>query len=404
MIAIERFINVEISLNNINYEKIDIPSFDSKSNFLRLNLSKLSNFSEYKMFIHFILPFPYQNIISEYVENLTEEVVFEIPRKTLMYTGKLEIEFSFYNEIEKQYLTIPKRISFDILETINNSETGSIIPGETYYNSIDELFDKINNLCNSKISETETELLNIVQRIKDDLSDLKSNLTTELESFNDQLNQETLENLNDFIDNSKNEYSEFVDSTKLNLTSFLEDKTTELNSIIESHSNNIDVKVNSITESLEQIQNNTIQEINQLKEEITNNINNLHKDFINRIGTNDDSMYNQITPSIRKELLDHLKNHKNSLIEEIRKESLLYLKDYISSIRENRFSIELDPYITQITLPASFILNEFTKVYINGHLLLYKKDYLFDLTQYNCIHLKESTGDPKTVIVIENIY
>lgn len=234
MIAIERYINAKIYLNDIYYDKIRLTLLDNKSQFLKLNLSNLSNLSDYKMFVYFILPFPLQNIVAEEVEEITNEVVITIPKTALIVTGELKVEIAFYNKITYQYLTIPKRMKLEIVETINGENLESVIPGESILTSIVDLIDKIDNICTEKISETETELLVLLTRLKKELSEYQVSLSNNLKEVNNDLLKSSLAELNSFLFISKEDLNNFINSNKVSISDNIKQSIDEISTLFET--------------------------------------------------------------------------------------------------------------------------------------------------------------------------
>lgn len=403
MIAIERYVKAKIYLNDIFYEKIKLTSLDNCSQFLKLDLSNLSKISDYKMLVYFILPFPLQNIIAEEVNELTQEVIITIPKTALIITGELKIEIAFYNKVTYQYLTIPKRIQLEIAETVNNENPDSVIPGESILTSITDLIDKIDNICEEKISEVESELSIILTRLRNELSEYKSSLELELQNTNDDLLKNSLANLNSFLFHSKEDLLIFFNSNKEKISENLINSINEINSLVENKINEINIFVEKITSYF-----------NSQKEEITNFIEttkNDSKDFIDKvlndallkIGTADDSMYDKYYPSARKDAIDSIKNQKFEILEETRKEIKKRIDEHISRLKEQYFTIELVPYTNEINLPIDFIVNGLTKVYSNGHLLTYRKDYFFDVNSRHIIRLNYTSPSYQTIVVTETL-
>lgn len=403
MIAIERYINAKIYLNDIYYDKIRLTLLDNESQFLKLNLSNLSNLSDYKMFVYFILPFPLQNIVAEEVEEITNEVIITIPKTALIVTGELKIEIAFYNKITYQYLTIPKRMKLEIVETINGENPESVIPGESILTSIVDLIDKIDNICTEKISETETELLVLLTRLKKELSEYQVSLSNNLKEVNNDLLKSSLAELNSFLFISKEDLNNFINSNKVSISDNIKQSIDEISTLFETKKNELLSLSKSLSSNLNSQQEKIINSINDLKSKSISEINDTLEDVILKIGTNDDSMYNQYTPSIRKEAVDAVKKQKFEIIEETRKEIKSKIEEHISNLREQKFTIDIKPYVTKITLPINFILNGLTKVFSNGHLLNYMKDYYFDIQGTNIIYLTKESSISQTIVVTETL-
>lgn len=403
MIAIERYLNAKVLLDAIYYEKTTLASLDNKTQFLKLNLSELQEIEKYKLFVYFILPFPLQNIITEEVNDLQSEVVVEIPKTATMVPGELKIELAFYDKQTCKYLTIPTRIKIPIVETVNNEDINSFVPGESVLNTITEAIEQLDQICNQKIQETETELTLIAEKLKNQLLEYKSSLETELKNFQISYTDEIIKNINIFLNECKTDLIKYIDAQKQELNNCTIENKNSLLLLINEQKELIEKVISNYKNELSDIKNASVNNIIKISDNSILKIKETTQDAINRIGESDNAMYNQYTPSVRKAAIDSIKNQKYDIIHSAKQEILEEMREHITNLKEQRFMIEIDPYITQITLPGSFTVSDITKVFSNGHLLAYRRDYRWELGAKNIIRLLHALPHKRVIIVTETL-
>lgn len=354
------------------------------------------------MFIYFILPFPLNNIVCETVQELSEKVIVKIPLSSLIKSGQLNIEIAFQHKTEDKYITIPKRMKIDIVETVSENESADISLGDCALTTINELIKKMENISKEILPGFESEINLIIESNKNQLLEYKNILEHEMKE--DKLNEQAtlIQQLYEFIDSEKNKLITFFDENKIILEEtnikLIEDLKSEYDNSISNLQNEYRIFSDFMEESYKKI----IDNFNEIKEENIENINSIVEDGIKRIGTQDDSMYNHFTPSIRKEAIESIKKEKIEIVSSAKKEISEQMKEEIANLKEQRFIGELKPFQTQITLPGSFIVSDMTKVFCNGLLLTYNKDYRVEHGS-NIIWLLKTFDIKQDLVVTETL-
>lgn len=131
-------------------------------------------------------------------------------------------------------------------------------------------------------------------------------------------------------------------------------------------------------------------------------INEVKNSAISRIGLTDDAMFDETTPSVRKEAIDAINARKELVVGGILGEASELVRDFISTLTEQRYTCVLPPNTTLIQLPSDFSLGHRVRLYIDGILLILGNHYSIDKLK-RTITLTESYTTNVGVHVTEDL-
>lgn len=374
--SLERHIPLTINLDTLTLDESKfLTNLDFDTQFLDLNLS-LEGLENYKLFLYFLIPDSKKTILVKEVNDLSAKTSVLIPKECLIYEGELNLEIAVSDKASGAFLTIPERISINVVKTLN-SEKEAIVEKE-FKNTIHSIFKELTNASNTSLEEFTTNINLIVEQNKTHLDEYKNTLSLELE-------------------NSQNSFKE---SIFVELNALIEEHTNTINSlkdgILSEIISNKESALSSINEKIVDIKNNAQEQIRLSNIEM----NKILDDLIKRIGKKDNDMYDQTTPSIRKELIDYLYSKKSDIVNIIKLDSITQLQNHIKTLQEQRFIAIKSVSSKIITLPATFVCNQMTKVFANGLMLTPGKDYT--VSKGSIIFNKEF-NEEQEIIVTETL-
>lgn len=179
---------------------------------------------------------------------------------------------------------------------------------------------------------------------------------------------------------------------------------TDLNSLLESHIGTLNQLQKDILDFIgrtaeDGLWSNIRTNLLEYTENQINRINQVKDSTIARIGTTDDAMYDEDTPSVRKDAIDAIEDKKNTSTSEMINNSQLAINSYISSLFEQQFYYELPSGNTVIQLPNDFVINNKTKVFFDGKLQNINKQYSIN-KDLNTVNLSEAYSTKVEVFVL----
>lgn len=158
---------------------------------------------------------------------------------------------------------------------------------------------------------------------------------------------------------------------------------TDLNSLLESHIGTLNQLQKDILDFIgrtaeDGLWSNIRTNLLEYTENQINRINQVKDSTIARIGTTDDAMYDEDTPSVRKDAIDAIIKKKDENVGIIVGEASDLIKEFISTLTEQRYTCILPAHTSLIQLPDDFSLGDRVRLYVNGVLLILDKHYTID--------------------------
>lgn len=304
----------------------------------------------------------------------------------------------------------------EIVRIINDVKDDSVKKiGETDDSMYDEdtpsvrkaAIDSINSLAEDIINTSVSDALKAIQKYINNIKEQR--YSVELEN---NINEIILPE--DFILNSRHQV--FLDGTLLiinkHYTISLEENKIILNNptigktdfTIIDHIQ--DSELESIKEKFyEEVRRKLNESINVIKEtekESKTQIYLTQDDVIKRIGEEDDSMYDEVTPSIRKNAIDAIIKVYNNSVDSIVDSAVEKLKEYIEQLDEQIFVKTLSPGDKEIIIPKEFCFNSKNKVFLDGIMQIENRQYTVDLLK-NKIILNKPIIKSTEFVIIDNV-
>ena len=380
--ALERHISINLSIDSTTIEEIKkLTSLDFETQFLDIKFTSIERPEDYKLIIFFKIPSKDSLVLIKSIEELNSTNQILVPKECLFNSGNLELEFSLVDKSTNKSITIPQRVQIEVFKTLNE-ERNAIVDSETF-NSITEIYTKLTEATKSSVDNFKLELNSIIDSAKNNLDEYKNSLNEELITNQTEFKNEIFNEINSKISETKTS----LDNIKLTI---LEEINNNKTSSIEEITKNVDSILLSVTEK----HNNELSKSRQA-------LNEIYLDLEKKIGTEDNSMYDQITPSLRKAIIDSLNNKKIEIISNVTENSISNLTNYIKTLQEQRFITILPVDKNQITLPTTFKVNGMTKIYSNGLLLTPGKDYT-NLGKNN-IKINKKFNTEQELVITETI-
>lgn len=167
----EREITLDCCINKLSGNtNILFTQGDINTHILNLNLDRSMDLNNYTMIVTYILPYGYTPIVEVYSPQPTQRLT--IPSEALQKAGKVYIEISFLNKIDRNLLTVNQRASFNVISTVNGTRYDAVA-GATTSKTIAEQIALIDKMFEDKKVELEKELENMVSERVDIIIDTK---------------------------------------------------------------------------------------------------------------------------------------------------------------------------------------------------------------------------------------
>lgn len=233
--------------------------------------------------------------------------------------------------------------------------------------------------------------------------------------------------LDETLINFGNLKEEYLDTLLNALNSHLDDLQTaynkhesDLNVLLEAHIATLNTLQKEILDFIGRTSENGLwaeirADILAYTENQIERINEVKNSAISRIGLADDAMFDETTPSVRKDAIDAINARKELVVGGILGEASELVRDFISTLTEQRYTCVLPPNTTLIQLPSDFSLGHRVRLYIDGILLILDNHYNIDklkrtitLTQpyttYVDVHVTEDLPDVNIQSIKDQLY
>ena len=235
--SLERHIPLTINLDILTLDESKfLTNLDFDTQFLDLNLS-LEGLENYKLFLYFLIPDSKKTILVKEVNDLSAKTSVLIPKECLIYEGELNLEIAVSDKSSGAFLTIPERISINVVKTLN-SEKEAIVE-EEFKNTIHAIFKELTNASNTSLEEFTTNINLIVEQNKTHLDEYKNTLSLELENSQNSFKESIFVELNALIEEHTNTINSLKDGI---LSEIISNKESALSSINEKI---VDIKNNA---------------------------------------------------------------------------------------------------------------------------------------------------------------
>ena len=335
-------------------------------------------------------------VINEFISGAKDEIDD--------YKNKVISEINSLDSSIKSFINIELTKSKEEINLLVDKLSTSLEDKKTILEQ--ELIKKSNELL-EEFENIEDDFVLELNRIK---QEVMSDFSKELSKFFSVMatrEQEILSNIMNITSGFKEELEEYRLNEKNKFISeiniIIEEKIRQLSDVIDALLLSLNNKYEELKLNLFNYTNNElITTLDSNKDNALIEINNLKNDSIKKIGTEDSSMYDENTPSIRKEAIDSIKNHYKTLLDSSLENAMLKINEYINSIKEQKYSTEIQKGTKEIQLPNNFYLNDRNYVYLDGILLIYEKHYTIN-QEFNKIILNNAVIGKTDLTVIDYI-
>ena len=335
-------------------------------------------------------------VINEFISGAKDEIDD--------YKNKVISEINSLDSSIKSFINIELTKSKEEINLLVDKLSTSLEDKKTILEQ--ELIKKSNELL-EEFENIEDDFVLELNRIK---QEVMSDFSKELSKFFSVMatrEQEILSNIMNITSGFKEELEEYRLNEKNKFISeiniIIEEKIRQLSDVIDALLLSLNNKYEELKLNLFNYTNNElITTLDSNKDNALIEINNLKNDSIKKIGTEDSSMYDENTPSVRKEAIDSIKNVAQDIIDNSLSNAMVEIKNYINSIKEQSYTTELNDNISEIQLPKDFALNDRHRIYLDGILISLNKHYTINKYE-NKVYLNNPTNGKTDFTIIDYI-